>query len=130
MGIRPWYWVTCSALAGILRLNGWLGGQPTPDSYYRLNAPDPDIHLNPTPLHGILQVARPRADALTSERHLVYRKDNSSSQLNQHAYHRWVDTPTLLLQQEITHYLRKAGLAREVVTPDRSEEHTSELQSP
>ena len=63
-------------------------------------------------------MTRPRANALTSERHLVYRKDGNTSQLNHHAYHRWVDSPTLLLQQEMTQYLRKAGLASQVVTPE------------
>ena len=100
-----------------LLLSGCLGGQPSQDYYYRLNVPGPESQLDQAPLDGILQVTRPRADALTSERHLVYRKDNNVSQLNHHAYHRWIDSPTLLLQQEMTQYLRKAGLAQQVVTP-------------
>jgi len=103
---------------GVLLLSGCLGGQPSPDYFYRLNVPDPETRLDPAPLNGTLQVTRPWADALTSERHLVYRKDRNISQLNHHVYHRWVDSPTLLLQQEITHYLRKAGLAQQVVTPE------------
>jgi ABC-type uncharacterized transport system auxiliary subunit len=110
-------WLTGSFIFGLLLLSGCLGGQPSPDYFYRLNLPDPATRLDPSPLNGTLQVTRPWADALTSERHLVYRKDGSTSRLNHHAYHRWVDSPTLLLQQEMTQYLRKAGLAPQVVTP-------------
>jgi ABC-type uncharacterized transport system auxiliary subunit len=112
-----YFWLTGSPIFGLLLLSGCLGGQPSPDYFYRLNLPDPATHLDPSPLNGTLQVTRPWADALTSERHLVYRKDGNTSQLNHHAYHRWVDSPTLLLQQEMTQYLRKAGLATQVVTP-------------
>lgn len=106
-----------STIFGLLLLSGCLSGQPSPDYFYRLNLPDPATRLDPSPLNGTLQVTRPWADALTAERHLVYRKDGNASQLNHHAYHRWVDSPTLLLQQEMTQYLRKAGLAPQVVTP-------------
>ena len=110
-------WLTGSPIFGLLLLSGCLGGQPSPDYFYRLNLPDPATHLDPSPLNGTLQVTRPWTDALTSERHLVYRKDGNTAQLNHHAYHRWVDSPTLLLQQEMTQYLRKAGFAPQVVTP-------------
>ncbi len=110
-------WIVNVLASGILFLNGCLGGQPAPDHYYRLTVPEPEIHLDPSPLQGTLQVTRPRADALTGARHLVYRRAGNISQLNHHAYHRWIDSPTLLLQQELTHYLRKAGLAHQVFTP-------------
>ena len=105
-------------ILGVLLLSGCLGGQSSPDYFYRLHVPEPETHLDPSPLEGTLQVTRPWADALTSERHLVYRKSENPSQLNHHAYHRWADSPTLLLQQEITQYLRKAKLAKQVVTPE------------
>lgn len=111
-------WLILPLIVNALLLNGCLGGQPSPDYFYRLHVPAPETRLDPTPLNGTLQVTRPWADALTSERHLVYRKGNNISQLNHHAYHRWIDSPTILLQQEITQYLRKAGLAQQVVTPE------------
>lgn len=111
-------WVILPLIVCGLALNGCLGGQSSPDYFYRLQVPAPETRFDPAPLNGTLQVTRPWADALTSERHLVYRKGNNISQLNHHAYHRWVDSPTILLQQEITQYLRKAGLAQQVVTPE------------
>lgn len=113
-----WSWLVGSIVFSTLLVSGCLGGQPSPDYYYRLNVPDPETKLDPAPLAGTLQVTRPWADALTSERHLVYRKDNNISQLNHHAYHRWIDSPTLLLQQEMAQYFRKAGLAQQIVTPE------------
>lgn len=112
-------YVSSSALIfSMLIFSGCVGGQSSPDYYYRLNVPTPETQLDPSPLQGTLQITRPWADALTSERHLVYRKDSNISRLNHHAYHRWIDSPTLLLQQEMTRYLRKAGLAQQVVTPE------------
>lgn len=118
MSTRHRSWPFYSFIAGILLLSGCVGGSSSPDYFYRLNLPDPEIHLDPMPLHGTLQVTRPWTDALTSERHLVYRKNGNTSQLNHHAYHRWADSPTLLLQHEMTQYLRKAGIALQVVTPE------------
>ncbi len=111
-------WPIGVLIFSVLLLSGCFGGQSSPDYYYRLNVPTPDTQLDPSPLQGTLQVTRPWADALTSERHLVYRKNDNTSLLNHHAYHRWIDSPTLLLQQEMTRYLRKAGIAQQVVTPE------------
>lgn len=105
-------------LAGILWLGGCLGGPAPPDHFYRLELPDPNTRLDPPPLKGTLQVTRPWADALTSERQLLFRKNHESSRLRRHAYHRWVDSPTLILQQEIAHYLRTSHIAEQVVTPE------------
>ncbi len=111
-------WPISGFIFSVLLFSGCFGGQSSPDYFYRMNVPTPETQLDPSPLQGTLQVTRPWTDALTSERHLVYRKDNNTSQLNHHAYHRWIDSPTLLLQQEMTRYLRKAGLAQQVVTPE------------
>lgn len=105
-------------LASILWLGGCLGGPAPPDHFYRLELPDPNTRLDPPPLNGTLQVTRPWADALTSERQLLFRQNHESSRLRRHAYHRWVDSPTLILQQEIAHYLRTSHIAEQVVTPE------------
>jgi len=105
-------------LAILVTLGGCVGGPPPQDHFYRFELPVPDITLNPPPLNGTLQVARPWADALTGERFLLYRKNNEASQVHRHAYHRWVDSPTLILQQEIARYLRASRIAEQVVTPE------------
>lgn len=103
----------------LLVLEGCLGGGPAPqDHYYRLELQPPVTSLDVSPLKGTLQILRPWADALTGERHIVYRQDSGTAQLHRHAYHRWVDSPTNLLQQEIAKYLRASNIAEQVVIPE------------
>ncbi len=111
-------WKVHLLLISSLILPGCFGGQAHPDYFYRLDVPNPKTQLAPSPLQGTLQVTRPWTDALTSERNLVYRENNQTSQLHHHAYHRWVDSPTTLVQQEMARYLRKSHLATLVVTPE------------
>ena len=99
-------------------LGGCLGSPAPQDHYYRLELPETQTPFELPPLHGTLQVTRPWADALTGERHLLYRQNTGTSQVHRHAYHRWIDSPTLILQQQISHYLRKARIANQVVTPE------------
>ncbi len=99
-------------------LTSCMGGPAPQDHYYRLELPEATSQLHTPPLRGTLQVTRPWADALTSERHLLYRKNTETSQVHRHAYHRWIDSPTLILQQQIAHYLRDSGIASQVVTPE------------
>ena len=111
-----WPWPVVVTI--LLWLGGCLGGPAPQDHFYRLELPGPTTRLDPPPLNGILQVTRPWADALTSERQLLFRQHNGSSKLHRHAYHRWVDSPTLILQQEMARYLRRANMATQVVTPE------------
>jgi len=105
----------CSAT---LIFAGCLGGPAPQDHFYRLELPLPDSSFASPLLHGTLQITRPWADALTSERHLLYRTKTGTSQIHRHAYHRWIDSPTLIVQQQIAQYLRNAGMAEHVVTPN------------
>ena len=105
-------------LTVVATIGGCIGGPAPQDHFYRLELLAPATPLNPAPLNGTLQVMRPWADALTGERPLLYRQNSEASQLHRHAYHRWVDSPTLILQQEIARYLRASQIAEQVVTPE------------
>lgn len=98
-------------------LGGCLGDRSPVDQFYQLALSDPHRKFDSPPLQGTLQVARPWANALTGERSLLYRKSSQSPQVYRHTYHRWVDSPTILVQQEMIHYLRSSHLADQVVTP-------------
>jgi len=111
-------WKAGVLLALMAGAGGCLGGPAPQDHFYRLELQPPVIRLDSPPLPGTLQVMRPWADALTGERHLLYRQQSGSSQLHRHGYHRWVDSPTNLLQQEMARYLRASGIANQVVTPE------------
>ena len=114
--MKNWRWLLSCSLAMVL--GGCLGSPAPQDRYYRLELPEARAQFHYPPLQGTLQITRPRADALTSERHLLYRQHTKTSQVHRHAYHRWIDSPTLILQQQIAQYLREAGIAEQVVTPE------------
>ena len=122
MGPRAATLFTVGGYLSVLAITAMLGcaSGPAPhDSYYRFNLPDPPNRMASPALRGTLLVTRPWTDALTGERSLLYRENGDAAQVRRHAYHRWVDSPTTLLQQEIAGYVRAVGLAEIVVTPER-----------
>jgi ABC-type uncharacterized transport system auxiliary subunit len=104
-------------IASVMAVGGCLSGPAPTDQFYQLELPDPQRQFDTPPLGGTLQVTRPWANALTGERPLLYRQDSESTQVHRYAYHRWVDSPTIMIQQEMTRYLRTSHLADQVVTP-------------
>ncbi|GJL55053.1 MAG: hypothetical protein NPIRA02_21850 [Nitrospirales bacterium] len=101
-----------------LLLEGCLGGPAPQDHFYRLELPTPQSSFTSPLLQGTLQITRPWADALTRERQLLYRTTTRTAQVQRHTYHHWIDSPTLIVQQQIAQYLRHSGMATQVVTPD------------
>ncbi len=99
-----------------LALGGCASGPAPSDHYYRLDVGAPASALEAPAFPGTLVVERFRADALTSERLLVYRRADESSEVYRHAYHYWLDSPTTLLPRALASYLRAAGAANRVVT--------------
>ena len=89
-----------------------------PDHFYRLELTKPGLHFESPVLPGTIQVTRPSADALTGERYLLYRENGHTMQVRHHPYHQWMDSPTLIIQQEIARYLRSSQLSDHVVTPE------------
>ena len=110
-------WLRTLLLVNIISVAGCLGGPAPTDQFYQLELSEPESTFETPPLRGTLQVRRPEANALTGERPLLYRQSQQSTQIHRHAYHRWVDSPTIMIQQEMTRHLRKAHLADQVVTP-------------
>ena len=103
----------------IVLMGGCLGAPAPSEQFYRLEVSFPTVAQFKNPLLlGTLQIMRPRSDALTGERNLLYRVNAGTSEVHRHAYHRWIDSPTRLLQQQITNYLRHSGMAKQVVTPE------------
>ncbi len=106
------------ALALPLLVAGCMSGPAPRDHYYRLEAPAPRAKLEPAPLQGTVEVDRLRADALTRERTLLYRESSGDAEVRRHTYHQWIDSPTLLIQQQLVEFLRGAGAAPRVITPE------------
>ena len=97
---------------------GCASGSPRSDAYYRLEPAAPAALARPA-LPGLLQVDRLRADVITAERLLLYRAGDAGLEVRRHAYHQWVDSPTLMLQVALAGALRGAGVAQTVVTSDQ-----------
>lgn len=87
------------------------------DSYYRMADP---VSVSPAgaTLDGVLVVPRFIADGLASERNVIYVRANSPQVLKQYNYHFWSESPTRMLQERTVEYLRRAGVAATVVTPE------------
>ncbi|NNG02600.1 MAG: ABC transporter [Inquilinus sp.] len=92
-------------------------GEVPRDRYFRLDIAAPAAE-RAAPLAGALLVTRLDAEGLMRERPLVYSADASALAVEQDDYHFWIEPPTRLLQAELVDYLRAAGIAETVVTPE------------
>ncbi len=98
-------------------LLGCAAGPAPRDHFYRLDVGAPSRTFETPPFAGTLEVRRFRADALTEGRLVVFRHANDPAEVQRHAYHRWLDSPTAMLQEQMATYLRAAHAAPLVVTP-------------
>ena len=93
-------------------------GKPSPrDRYFRLELAPPARLATPV-FSGVLEVDRLRAHAVARRTALVYVAEASAPELSTRRYEHWADSPTLLLQREMTAYLHAAGIAGRVVTSE------------
>ena len=92
---------------------------PVPqDHFYRLQITAPEAAL-PTPhLNGTLEVADLQADGLFSGRPIVFTEKGRAFELSEYHYHFWIEPPAEMLGDALVAYLRGAGVAREVTTPE------------
>lgn len=90
---------------------------PAPvDRFYRVALAEPAaVGIS---LPGTLLIGRLDADGLMRERPVVYSADDAALSLAQHEYDFWIEPPARLLQVALMRYLRSAGIARSVVTPE------------
>ena len=91
---------------------------PAPrDRYYRFTVAPP-ARLSAPAFAGVLEVERFQADSTGRATALAFVDAGSAREVKRREYEHWVDSPTLMLQQELATVLRAAGLAGEVVTPE------------
>ena len=92
---------------------------PVPtDQFYRLQITAPPSERAQPILDGVLEVERLLADGITAGRPLVYSVSGNASQLREYNYHFWTEPPTVMLQGQLIKYLRSAGMAKTIVTPE------------
>lgn len=105
----------CVALA--VASAGCAGPAPR-DHLYRLEVATP-ARSGPT-LPGVLEVERFTSDDVLRKRAML-RAEPGSPEVTPYGYHLWVNSPTLVLQRTLADYLRAAGAAQTVTTPDAGE---------
>jgi len=88
------------------------------DNFYRLRV-EPPKNAAPSPrFKGTIEVERFAADGLTAGRPIVYTESGEAYRLKEYHYHFWTEPPTVMLRDQLVMYLRAAGIADAVVTPE------------
>ncbi len=88
------------------------------DHFYRLVVAAPKGGATAPKLGGTLEVQRFDADGLTAGRSIVYSDSARPEELREYHYHFWVEPPPVMLRDQFVAYLRGAGIASAVVTPE------------
>lgn len=88
------------------------------DHFYRLMVPAPEGAGDAPAIPGTIEVERLAADGLVSERPLVFSFRDDPQALRQYNYNLWNEAPPAIVQDQLSGYLRAAGIARRVVTPE------------
>lgn len=93
---------------------------PVPeDQFYRLKAVRAETAAPAKTLFpGTIEIQRFVADGVTAGRPIVYSEAGKPYQVKEYHYHFWTQPPTVMLRDELIAYLRAAGVAKAVVTPE------------
>lgn len=91
------------------------GGEVIPqDQFYHL-ADISGTLPKVTRLMGVVAVSALQSDALHRERTILYSELSSPLQLSRYHYHHWTNVPGQLIQEHLIAYLRKVGIASDVI---------------
>lgn len=107
-----------SVLAVVTVLAACGGNATVPENhFYRLEVSAPEGAAKKV-LPGVLEVDRLLAAGELTQRSIVYRNHDNPHQLKAYHYHFWNEPPGILLQAELAGYLKSAGIADKVMTPE------------
>jgi cholesterol transport system auxiliary component len=100
-------------------LSACAGGTRLPeDSFYRLEIGAPAQRMETPALAGILSVQTGATAPVYRDRAFLYSDARMPGRLQRYHYHYWMDAPPRLVQRSLADYLRAAGIATAVVTPE------------
>lgn len=91
---------------------------PPSDVFHGIPYKAPAMVLKKTVLKGVLGVERPQTDGTHDDRAILYTDADRPYSLQKHIYHFWQNSPTILLQERMYHYLSNATFATKVVRFD------------
>ncbi len=107
-----------AAAALVLGLSACAQPELPADHFYRLSVKPPQAARARPLLGGVLQIERFAADGVTGARPVAYSRPGQAGELRAYHYHFWAEPPRTLLQNALADYLRQAGAAASVVTPE------------
>jgi len=108
-----------TVMVALLALNACASAPNVPqDNFYRL-APQPKSTQQGSVLQDdTIEVARFVADGSVSNRPILYSSDANPNSVSEYNYHFWIESPPILIKDSLVSYLRAAGVANRVVTPE------------
>ncbi len=106
-----------SALLAVFVLGACSQPELPKDNFYRLQVSQP-AGEGKALFSGGVEVERFVADGLTASRPIVYSDSDKPNQVRTYHYHMWTEPPVAMLRDQLVDYLRQAGIADRVVTPE------------
>lgn len=88
------------------------------DSFYRLDVMAGAQHPPVPALEGGLVVQGNAAAPLYRDRALLYSEAAAPARVQRYHYHYWADSPPRMVQRGLADYLRAAGVAQPVLSPE------------
>lgn len=88
------------------------------DHYYRLSPVSEQPRATAPILQGTVEVSRFVADGLAAGRAIVFSRPQDNHRVQPYNYHFWTEPPPIMLQNQLVAYLRRAAIAKNVVTPE------------
>ncbi len=96
-------------------LSGCFGGAAPRDHYYRLSSGFTEPALRRPLFKGVLAVDRFGAGGLLGQRQLLFTGVDDPLTVTAYDYHLWIEPPAVLFQERLLTFLRRAGVADQVV---------------
>ncbi len=111
-----------AAAAAMVALTACAAAPTVPqDNFYRLTpkpASDSSGGQGAMLKNATVEVARFVADGSVSNRPILYSSDTNPNSVSEFNYHFWIESPPTLIKDALVSYMRAAGAAERVVTPE------------
>lgn len=107
------------ATASILALSACSAAPTIPqDNFYRLTPKPVSTQQSSMLKDATVEIARFVADGSVSNRPILYSSDANPNSVSEYNYHFWIESPPTLIKDALVSYMRAAGVANRIVTPE------------
>jgi len=108
-----------TVMAALLGVGGCAGAPSVPqDNFYRLSPTPKSDQQGGILKDATVEVARFVADGSVSNRPILYSSETNPNSVSEYHYHFWIEAPPTLIKDALVSYLRAAGVANRIVTPE------------